>query len=294
MPECFGGDRGLPVRGGAAAPGAALVESVRIISDLHLGHRVSRIDRVETLRPLLAGVETVIFNGDTWQEVSRDLRMKSEEMLGELKAICREEGCEAIFLPGNHDPGWDGKGYVELAGGRIVVTHGDALLRASSPWKREILAGRETVDEIWARHPGAEVDVRERLEVAREIALALPSEKHTRGRKFWLRALDAVLPPQRAVEMMKAWVSQGRAGAEFCDRYFPTAEFLLVGHFHWGGKWRVGRRTVINTGSFLSPGRAFWVDFRDGEVVRGAVEETATECRRGRALDRWIVEAPRR
>ncbi len=49
-------------------------------------------------------------------------------MLEELKSLCREEGAEAVFLPGNHDPGWSGPGWVELAGGRIVVTHGDALV----------------------------------------------------------------------------------------------------------------------------------------------------------------------
>jgi hypothetical protein len=38
---------------------------IRILSDLHLGHRVSRIASAESLRPLIAGAGTVIFNGDT-------------------------------------------------------------------------------------------------------------------------------------------------------------------------------------------------------------------------------------
>ena len=40
-------------------------EPVRVLSDLHLGHKVSRIDHVSALRPLIAGAGTVIFNGDT-------------------------------------------------------------------------------------------------------------------------------------------------------------------------------------------------------------------------------------
>ena len=49
---------------------SALPQPVRILSDLHLGHQVSRIARVSALRPLVAGAGTVIFNGDTWQELT--------------------------------------------------------------------------------------------------------------------------------------------------------------------------------------------------------------------------------
>ena len=83
---------------------------IRILSDLHLGHRVSRIESSESLRPLIAGAGTVIFNGDTWQELARLFFERSAEMLKDLKRICAEEGAEPLFLPGNHDPGWPGTG----------------------------------------------------------------------------------------------------------------------------------------------------------------------------------------
>lgn len=262
-------------------------EPVRIISDLHLGHRVSRIERVESLRPLIAGAATVIFNGDTWQELARELKERSRRMLGELKEICCQEGCLPVFLPGNHDPGWPGKGYVELCGGTVVVTHGDALLRDGSPWKREILTGRERVEELWKLRPGAHSDVNERHLLAREIAIALPSSSHPGGRKFWQRAFDAVSPPQRGIEMVKAWWRQPENGTAFCDRYFPDAEFLLIGHFHRGGSWRCGGRRIINTGSFLNPGRARWVEIADGWLSHGLIDESGGSCRKGRVFDRW-------
>ena len=108
-------------------------EPVRILSDLHLGHRVARIERVESLRELISGAGTVVFNGDTWQELAGPFRERSRVMLGELRELCADLGVEAVFLPGNHDPGWEGAGWVELEGGKIVVTHGDALMRAGSP-----------------------------------------------------------------------------------------------------------------------------------------------------------------
>lgn len=268
-------------------------EPVRILSDLHLGHKISRIERVESLRPLIAGMGTVIFNGDTWQELARPFRERSEAMLRDLRALCAEEGAEAVFLPGNHDPGWEGPGWVELAGGRVVVTHGDALLWDSSPWKREILRSGRHVAELWDAHPAAEHDPHERIAVAREVARDLCSVEYPVGRRFLQRAWDAAMPPTRALKMIESWIYQGDAGAEFCRRYFPRAEMLVIGHFHHAGMWRRGGRTVVDTGSFMNPGRAYWMEWRDGWLRHGLIAEGRTECRPGKQLAVWrFPEAP--
>lgn len=261
---------------------------MRILSDLHLGHRVSRIERVETLRPLIAGAGTVVFNGDTWQELAKELRGKSRDMLGDLQELCREEGCDTVFLPGNHDPGWPGEGWLELAGGRLVITHGDTLLRDGSPWKREILTGAKKINEIWSRHPAAESDADARHRVAREIAIELPSLKHSKGRNIVQRAWDAVTPPQRGLVMIKAWTGQAKTGDGFCERYFPQAEFLLIGHFHWGGTWETNGRRIINTGSFLNPGRAYWAEISGGCLKWGRVDE-GKEAKKGDVLREWKI-----
>ena len=262
-------------------------EPVRVLSDLHLGHKISRISQVSALRPLISGAATVVFNGDTWQELAKRFYDRSAAMLDELKSLCREEGAEAVFLPGNHDPGWPGPGWVELAGGRVIVTHGDALLFDGSPWKREILVGGERVMELWDRFPGAHDDAEQRLRVAREISRDLSSVEYPNGRTFAHRAWDAVTPPKRAFKMIEAWIIQGSAGVEFCDRYFPTAEVLVVGHFHRIGNWLIDGRRVINTGSFTAPGRAQWVEWKNGCLSRGWIDESPEACRKGETLDVW-------
>ncbi len=264
-----------------------MLEPVRILSDLHLGHKISRVGQVAALRPLIAGAGTVIFNGDTWQELARPFFERSREMLDELQSICREEGAAAVFLSGNHDPGWLGSGWVELAGGRIVVTHGDALLFDGSPWKREILVNGERVMQLWDQHPRAAHDVEERLRVARKIARELCSVEHPTGRRFLQRAWDAVLPPGRAVKMIEAWMIQGTAGAQFCETYFPQAELLVIGHFHRQGCWLRNGRRILNTGSFMAPGRADWVEWKDGWLSRGVIRESPEICRKGQTLDVW-------
>jgi predicted phosphodiesterase len=229
----------------------------------------------------------VIFNGDTWQELAEPCRERSGAMLEELKALCAGEGVEAVFLSGNHDPGWPGRGWVELAGGRIIVTHGDALFFDGSPWKREILVAGRRVMELWDEHPEAGRDVEERLRVARKIARELCSVEHPRGRHFLQRAWDAVTPPRRALKMIEAWFTQAAAGERFCERYFPNAEVLVIGHFHHQGCWRRNGRMVINTGSFLDPGRAHWVEWNDGWLSRGEIDEAPDACRIGRRLGTW-------
>lgn len=262
-------------------------EPVRVLSDLHLGHKICRIEQVSALRPLIAGAGTVVFNGDTWQELAAPFLERSTVMLEELKSLCREEGAKAVFLPGNHDPGWSGPGWVELAGGRIVVTHGDALLHGGSPWKREILTSNERITELWGRYPEAYQDAEDRHSVARDIARELCSVEYPTGRSLFQRAWDAVLPPRRGVKMIEAWMTQGSVGARFCRDYFPRAEVLLIGHFHWDGSWLCGGRRVINTGSFTSPGRANWAEWNEGWLSWGVIDEAPESCRKGKTRDVW-------
>lgn len=260
---------------------------VRIFSDLHLGHGVSRILEIECLRPLVAGAGTVIFNGDTWQELSDPWRERSLALLNRLRAICEEEGADAVFLPGNHDPGWGGAGWLELAGGKIVVTHGDAFFNAGSPWKREIFRAREEVREKFRMRADAARDIRARMELAREIALEYRSKDYADGRSFFARAWDAATPPLRAGLILWCWWQRGRAACDFLDRYFPDAEVLVFGHFHMQHAWRKDGRLLIDTGSFLDPGRACWVEWDQGCLRRGWIDESAMPYRMGEAIDAW-------
>jgi hypothetical protein len=87
--------------------------------------------------------------------------------------------------------------------------------------------------------------------------------------------------------MIEGWMTQGAAGAKFCDSYFPHAEMLVVGHFHRVGSWLKNGRRVINTGSFTSPGRAHWVEWNDGWLSRGVIDESPEICHKGETLDAW-------
>ncbi|GAA5481763.1 hypothetical protein [Haloferula sargassicola] len=262
-------------------------EPVRILSDLHLGHPASRISSAEQLRPLLEGMGTVVFNGDTWQELARAFRPRAEGLLRELEALCAELGVETVFLSGNHDPGWPGKGWVELAEGRVVITHGDAVMWGGSPWSREAFARLEQVKALWAEHRAAETDAGERLQLAREMALVLKAPAIPKGRSFLKRAMDALNPPKRAFEILRVWSQQAEEAARFAERYFPQAEVMVIGHFHHHGIWSRRGKVVVNTGAFVNPHGARWLEWRDGLLSCGRVVGKDGGFRAGEADQVW-------
>jgi predicted phosphodiesterase len=95
------------------------------------------------------------------------------------------------------------------------------------------------------------------------------------------------VPPKRALRMIEGWLGRANAAARFCDLYFPQAEALVFGHFHRHGLWRRDGRLLVDTGSFMNPGRAHWVEWNGGLLTRGEIDETPESCALGRRLDVW-------
>ena len=78
-------------------------EPILILSDLHLGHRASRIKHPEQLAPMLQGPGTVIFNGDTSEMRNPEDRLVGRKLAADLARICHQLGRRAVFVNGNHD-----------------------------------------------------------------------------------------------------------------------------------------------------------------------------------------------
>jgi UDP-2,3-diacylglucosamine pyrophosphatase LpxH len=217
---------------------------------------------VEKLRPLIAGAGTVIFNGDTWQELAAIFREKSAAMLEDLKELCREEG--------------------------ILITHGDAFFAEGSPWSREAFARHAEVAELWKRHGAAAADPAKRIELAREIALVLRAATYPKGRRIWQRVMEAIRPPRRAYEILRVWTKQADVAADFASRYFPNAQIMVKGHFHRTGIWRRQGKLVVNLGAFLPPCPAWWAEYEGGYFRVGKIEE-GEAYRMGTVLGVWRV-----
>jgi predicted phosphodiesterase len=230
-------------------------EPILILSDLHLGHRASRIKHPEQLVPMLHGPGTVIFNGDTSEMRNSEDRVVGRKVAADLARICHQAGRKAVFVNGNHDPTVSTINHLDLADGAILVTHGDILFLGVAPWSRDaghyLKKHRQILDGLG---PDAYADFEKRLLASKRtsIELQMLEEPLTRGRSPGLHLfLRNCWPPWRPLMIIKAWSEVPGRAAHLARVFRPEAKFIFVGHTHCPGAWEVPPRVIINTGSFV-------------------------------------------
>ena len=247
-----------------------LFGKVRVLSDLHLGHPGSLIGDVGQLRPLLEGIDTVVFNGDTCELTYAGWRERGAWWLDSLNSLCDELGVRPLFLTGNHDPDVSDQGWLVLMDGALFVTHGDLVSREVAPWSREYLARKRVVAAVWADREGLEDDLRNRWEgtqaVEEILRVRMPPKLKLRGR---LQLLSALWPPERALAILRAWATMFPAARGFMRCYRPGAQAMVFGHFHRPGVSRRDGCLLVNTGAFMNGSSVLVVDVEgDAMAVR--------------------------
>lgn len=267
---------------------------VRILSDLHLGHPGCRIGSVEALRPLIEGVGTVIFNGDTVEQRHPALAAAGARLLGDLQALLAEAGAAGIYLRGNHDPGISALDWLDLAGGRLFLTHGDALFRHLSPWSPKVWKAIPQMEAIRGEYD--EADLRGSLATVldythrcRSVAEGTELEFKSGRFKNLRSAARLVWPPGRPVRILGTWLTVPGRAHDFIRQHRPEARAILFGHSHFAGIWRRGGRVAVNTGGFVSVMPARFVDWSgDGLAVR-RVDEADGRFMPGREVARIVL-----
>ncbi len=246
---------------------------LRILSDLHLGDERSSLRDPAQLAPLLEGVGELVLNGDTC-DTQHDL---GPAEVAALKEFFTARVPSVTFLTGNHDPDISAAHELELADGRVWVTHGDVLFDDIAPWSRLRPELARRLALIRPRHPTADwTNISTRLPMMREACLKLPCEHASRLGGGVLtklqRAARDLFPPNRALAMLRAWAAAPRLAARLAAAQRPAARLIVTGHIHFPGVRRSGGRTVVNTGSFSPPLGARCVDLAGGTVRVRRVE----------------------
>ncbi|MCB1234779.1 MAG: metallophosphoesterase family protein [Verrucomicrobiae bacterium] len=279
--------------GGAAASG--FPRKIRVLSDLHLGHPGCRVREVEALRPLLEDVPMLVLNGDTSEQRHSQLVERGREQLDAFRALAERTGTRLVFLRGNHDPEASTLDRLDLAEGRVFLTHGDALFRHLSPWSPKIWRVIPDMERLRAEYGEDRLldDLDLALECAhrcRAISPGYENEFKTGPLKHARTLARIAWPPRRPVNILKTWLSVPRLAHAFAARFRPGARLFLFGHTHFPGVWREGGRLVVNTGGFLSMLPARCVDL-DGEVaIVRAVRETGGRFAPGRERVRVALD----
>ena len=247
---------------------------VRFISDLHLAHKRSTAPSPAELVAQMEGVGMLVLCGDTVElRDSGSTREKSLALREELRALCAERGIQLIELAGNHDPAIEPM-LARFWGGRVAAMHGHAVLDAVSPWSREYMEHKKAVRAIIAAHPESAMQgsLSARLERTRLITLELarPATRQAPARKrsFLQELYHCFWPPSRPFCIVWNWLTCGRRTEKWLRRYLPEAELLVFGHFHRSGRWRYGKRTLLNTGAWFEHATPYAVDMKDGQLLR--------------------------
>ncbi len=270
-------------------------EPVLILSDLHLGHRASRIRHPEQLAPLLRGAGSVIFNGDTSEMRNAEDRVVGRKLAADLARICHQSGRKAFFLNGNHDPNVSGTNHLDLAQGAILVTHGDILFLDVAPWSRDAGHYRKKHREILeVLGPDGYIDFEQRLLASKRtsIELQMIEEPLTRGRSASLHLLlRNCWPPWRPLMIVKAWYEVPGRAADLARVFRPEAKFIIIGHTHYPGAWEASPHVIINTGSFVPYFGACAVIIESGRLELRRITFNQCQFVLGKKLRNFAVES---
>lgn len=267
---------------------------LRILSDIHYGDHASSVRSLSSLTPLLAGVDHLVLNGDTFDSRPSHVPAYTQELAASVAAFFSQQVPQTTFLTGNHDPDFSPTHALDLAGGQILVTHGDILFDDIVPWGMDAALARKLVAGELARlAPAARHVLENRLEAYRRAALAIP-QRHQSERNPWKYrvrfARDTVWPPLRIFRILAAWKNAPRLARNLVATHRPAAKFIILGHTHRPGIWRHPHgATVINTGSYCPPLGGGCVDLQGNTLSLRRVVQAGGDFRAGPVIGQFTL-----
>lgn len=259
-----------------------------------MGHFSSKIHDPAQVEHLFDGAASVVLAGDTSELHLPELAERADWLRRQLLASITSRGITPIELPGNHDPAVAPHTHVELAGGEVLVHHGDALFHFGSPWGREVTVSRPQLEQVSAAFgPSSALDAESWLARANAWARAMsPPEtlefESLRGRLGHYAGL--LFPPQRIARMADAVLTGEVRAIRLAERLFPRARFIINGHTHLGRIVQARGRVAINTGAYVRIGspRLVIVDAAELRVLR--VVQRGDLFVPGREIGRWRLQ----
>ncbi len=269
-------------------------EPILILSDLHLGHRASLIRNTEQLAALLRGPGSVVFNGDTAEMRTPEDRLIGRRLAADLARACHHASRNAFFINGNHDPTVSGTNHLDLRGGSVLITHGDILFLAVAPWSHEahhyLKKHQQILDGLGADDYG---DFEKRLLATKRTSIELQMiERPLTGRRLpgFRHFIRQLWPPWRPFMIAKAWYELPHLAVDLAKAFRPNAKFIILGHTHYPGVWKVGSRVVINTGGFVPYFGALAVQIESDRLEVREVNLRKGQFQLGRLRQRFHLE----
>lgn len=248
-------------------------ERVRIISDLHLGHKKAYFHNIPEVKFLLDGCDTLICLGDTAEARSGRYQEKGLALRQEFRDLCTAENKKLVLVGGNHDPDIHDRAAF-LDDERIFMMHGDAMFRTGAPWGREFLYNKDLVFDIIRKYREGE-NLRDRLAMNQEIAGSIPAyvAREFGTNKIFNYLLHAAWPPDRPFRIMGAWMLYRKYIRRFVRKYTPQSEIIITGHLHKRSLFQADKRCFINTGAFFQNAIPWIIDIHRSKLTISNLED---------------------
>ena len=269
--------------GGPTDSAGLVVPPVLILSDLHLAHPATYFTDPISIAPLLDGMRTVVFNGDSCELLSVKYRSEATKKLALISELCLDHGVRPIFLTGNHDSTVSSKHDLSLFDGKVVVTHGDVLHPWLAPWARDAVHLKRERRRLLTRRPPP-ADWEETLELCKEIG-SVASRYDAKGRRGILARMLMVgkfaLQPWRVFQALHYWSNVVHYAHGLQEQFFPNARLVVIGHTHRPGVWHLPSFTLVNTGSYQPLSKPLTVRLTENDAVVHRVEQNGDQLRFG-------------
>ncbi|EDY81313.1 Ser/Thr protein phosphatase family protein [Verrucomicrobiia bacterium DG1235] len=243
---------------------------IRIVSDLHIGHKASVIESLEALRPLAEGVDWLIFNGDTLELKYGDLDIEHYDA-GEQRRQFEKEAeswdCEVTLITGNHDPEISEIHSLSILNDQVFITHGDGLFREIAPWSSNIENLKTCTEHIDPQATGQSLeDMHSYLQQHKDATLKAHKLDKVYNPTLWGKFkifLHQAWPPSTPFRILRCWREVPDRAVSLTSRFSLAPKFIVLGHTHKPGIWKRGEQTIINLGSYFPWPGALCIDIED-------------------------------
>ena len=223
-----------------------------IISDLHLGSPKG-IEKAESLLPIISLASTLIVNGDCAELHVEPYREAAAQQLEQLRSLCRDHQTELILLAGNHDPHISPNRYIIHKASGVFVTHGDVITDSVCPWSDSAAVMRKRHQEITAAQSEKQRNsIDGAFEACHGGAISEWDSSQNAGTPSTI--LKLLMQPRQCWEVMRFWKTHASLMVDFCERFVPSAQLILVGHSHRPSIRKIRGRLFVNTGCYGFPG----------------------------------------
>ena len=199
---------------------------IRILSDLHWGHKASLIKDPRSLDGLFEEPDQIIFNGDTLEQKYEDSPTHLKHPLpsiDQLRASLVEMGTTPHFITGNHDPKISPYHYGELNQGAVIITHGDGIFQDIAPWSQNAsLLAEVAAERQHRRRESGNLSFYGFLQSMKEACI----EEHERLKDYdptvWGKFqifLRQAWPPTRVLKILECWQAAPQKAVEMVRRF---------------------------------------------------------------------------